>query len=98
MITVLGLFAGALTTLSFLPQVLRTVRTRSAGDLSWAWLLLFGAGVAGWLVFGSLTADLPIIMANGITFALIVALVALKVGHDARTRRTATQDRQPIAG
>jgi MtN3 and saliva related transmembrane protein len=74
-ITVLGLFAGALTTLSFLPQVLHTVRTRSASDLSWAWLLL-------------LTGDLPIIMANGITFALIGALVVLKVGQEARTRRT----------
>jgi MtN3 and saliva related transmembrane protein len=95
-ITVLGLFAGALTTLSFLPQVLHTVRTRSAGDLSWAWLLLFGAGVAGWLVFGSVTGDLPIIMANGITFALIGALVVLKVGQEARNRRIAKQA-QPAA-
>ena len=87
MITVLGLFAGALTTLSFLPQVIHTVRSRSAGDLSWAWLLLFGAGVTGWLVFGSLTEDLPIIMANGITLALIGALAALKVGQELRTRR-----------
>ncbi|HEX3778030.1 MAG TPA: SemiSWEET transporter [Pseudonocardiaceae bacterium] len=91
MITVLGLFAGALTTLSFLPQVLHTVRTRSAGDLSWAWLLLFGAGVASWVVFGSLTRDLPIVMANGITFALIGALAALKVGQEVRTRRGAEQ-------
>jgi MtN3 and saliva related transmembrane protein len=47
--TILGLIAGTCTTLSFLPQVIRTLRTRHARDLSAAWLLIFGLGPrCGW--------------------------------------------------
>nr|WP_042180759.1 SemiSWEET transporter [Kibdelosporangium sp. MJ126-NF4]CEL14568.1 hypothetical protein [Kibdelosporangium sp. MJ126-NF4]CTQ88933.1 hypothetical protein [Kibdelosporangium sp. MJ126-NF4] len=76
--TVLGLCAGALTTLAFLPQVLRTIRTRSARDLSWAWILMMCAGVGTWLVYGLLGADLPVIVANGVTLVLIAALGVVK--------------------
>lgn len=76
--TVLGLLAGALTTLSFLPQVLRTMRTRSAGDLSWLWLVMMASGIAGWIVYGVLGEDVPVIAANGITLVLVVTLVVIK--------------------
>lgn len=88
---ILGLIAGALTTLSFLPQVIRTLRTRSSHDFSWGWLLLFVAGIAGWLLYGILTQDLPVTVANSITFALIWTLVALKAWQTAATKRVATQ-------
>jgi MtN3 and saliva related transmembrane protein len=52
MITALGLCSGALTTFSFLPQVMRAVRTGSTGDLSWLWLVLLLAGAVGWLSYG----------------------------------------------
>ncbi|WP_210408271.1 SemiSWEET family sugar transporter [Allokutzneria sp. NRRL B-24872] len=77
--TVFGLIAGALTMLSFLPQVLRTARTRSAGDLSWGWLLLFGGGVAMWAVYGLATGDVPVAATNVITLGLVSVLVVLKV-------------------
>ncbi|MET0135101.1 MAG: SemiSWEET transporter [Kibdelosporangium sp.] len=86
--TVLGLFAGALTTLSFLPQVVRTMRTRSAGDLSWTWLLMMAAGIAAWCVYGVLGADFPVIVANGITLLLVGALAVIKA--KARTVSTAS--------
>jgi MtN3 and saliva related transmembrane protein len=77
-VTVLGLLAGALTTLSFLPQVLRTMRTRSAGDLSWLWLVMMASGIAGWIVYGVLGEDVPVIAANGITLVLVCTLVVIK--------------------
>lgn len=83
----IGLLAGALTTLSFLPQVIRTFRTRSAKDLSWGWLLLFGTGLAGWLVYGSLTSDVAIIATNAVTIALVGALAALKTWQEANARQ-----------
>jgi MtN3 and saliva related transmembrane protein len=76
--TILGLLAGALTTLSFLPQVIRTLRTRHAGDLSAAWLLIFGTGVASWCFYGILRSDVAIIITNATTFALVMALVVAK--------------------
>jgi MtN3 and saliva related transmembrane protein len=67
-----------LTTLSFLPQVLRTMRTRSAGDLSWLWLVMMASGIAGWIVYGVLGEDVPVIAANGITLVLVCTLVVIK--------------------
>jgi MtN3 and saliva related transmembrane protein len=76
--TALGLFAGTLTTLSFLPQVIRTLRTRHAGDLSGAWLLIFGLGTATWLVYGILRSDLAVAVANAVTFGLVATLIVAK--------------------
>ncbi len=76
--TTLGLFAGACTTLSFLPQVVRTLRTRHAGDLSAAWLLIFGLGTLAWVVYGVLRSDLAVTAANAVTAVLVLALVVAK--------------------
>ncbi len=76
--TALGLFAGACTTLSFLPQVIRTLRTRHAGDLSAAWLLIFTVGTAAWLTYGLLRSDVAVAAANGVTFVLVMMLVVAK--------------------
>ncbi|MFH0901804.1 MAG: SemiSWEET transporter [Pseudomonadota bacterium] len=79
LLTILGLVAGALTTASFLPQVVRTLRTRSARDISLAMFVLFSAGVALWLVYGILLGAAPIIAANGVTLALALAILAMKL-------------------
>lgn len=76
--TALGLFAGTCTTLSFLPQVVRTLRTRHAGDLSAAWLLIFGVGTVAWVVYGVMRSDLAVTVANSITFILVLSLVIAK--------------------
>jgi MtN3 and saliva related transmembrane protein len=76
--TILGLIAGTCTTLSFLPQVIRTLRTRHARDLSAAWLLIFGLGTALWLTYGLLKSDIAITVANGVTFGLVMVLIVAK--------------------
>ena len=78
--TMIGLVAGTLTTVSFVPQVFRCWRRRSAEDLSLAMLLAFTAGVALWDVYGLMLRAWPIILANGITLLLAMVLVAMKVG------------------
>ena len=77
-VTVLGLIAGTCTTLSFLPQVIRTLKTRHARDLSAAWLLIFGLGTALWLTYGLLKSDVAVAGANGVTFLLVMTLVVAK--------------------
>lgn len=84
--TTLGLISGLFTTLSFLPQVLRTVRTNSAADFSLGWLALFGAGVCGWCAYGLLTADLAISLTNALTLVLVLFLTGLKL-HSMRVAR-----------
>ena len=76
--TILGLIAGTLTTLSFLPQVIRTLKTRHARDLSAAWLFIFGLGTATWLTYGILKGDIAVALANGVTFGLVVVLIVAK--------------------
>lgn len=88
--TVLGLLAGALTTLSFLPQVVRTIRTRSARDLSWVWILMMCTGITAWCVYGILGNDLPVIVANGITLVLVAALGVIKAGQEKPGASTAS--------
>ena len=59
-----GYVAAALTTAAFVPQIVKTWRTRSAGDLSMVSLLLFTVGLALWLVYGVATWSIPIVAAN----------------------------------
>lgn len=77
----IGYIAGALTTLSFVPQVVRAWKLGETRDLSLAMLLLFALGVLLWTFYGLWTGSMPIIAANTITFALILVLVAMKVRH-----------------
>lgn len=80
-ITALGLVAGTLTTLSFLPQVHKAWTTRRCDDLSMGMLLSFGAGVLLWVIYGLYLRAAPIILANVVTLALVLALIALKTRY-----------------
>ena len=79
--TALGIVAGILTTASFLPQVVRSARHRSAASFSWLWLVCFGAGVSAWLAYGLVLGDPAIIGANAVTLLAVAALIALRVMH-----------------
>jgi MtN3 and saliva related transmembrane protein len=76
--TPLGFLAGTLTTAAWLPQLIRTWRLRRAEEISAGYLMAFGAGVTGWVVYGCLTGDIAIIVTNAVTLALLLSLVALK--------------------
>ncbi len=76
-----GIIAGAVCTLSFLPQVIRILKTRNTHDLSLSTFLLFSFGVLLWLCYGILIHDSPVIIANAVTFLLAMIIVALKMRH-----------------
>ena len=77
-IATVGYIAGTLTTLSFVPQVLRSWKLKETRDLSLAMLLLFALGVVLWAIYGIWIMALPVIAANGITFVLILFLLWMK--------------------
>lgn len=78
-IQLLGLAAGSLTTAAFLPQVIKTWKSRSAKDLSLGMFSLFCLGVALWLAYGFIIKDIPVIAANLITLLLASTLLYFKV-------------------
>jgi len=80
-ITLVGYIAGALTTISFVPQVARAWKLRETRDLSLAMLLFFAAGVLLWTLYGVWTGSLPIIAANVVTFVLILVLLGMKIKY-----------------
>ena len=66
-IEIIGLLAAFLTTTAFFPQVIKTVKTKSTGDLSLPMYSMMFAGTVSWLVYGILKNDLPITLANAVS-------------------------------
>ena len=79
-----GYVAAALTTGSFVPQALLTLRSRDVSGISRGMYSAFTAGVALWLVYGVLTAQWPIVVANAITLALAITILTIKIVEDRR--------------
>ena len=75
----LGMAAGTLTTVSFVPQVIKTWKSRSAKDISFGMFLLFSLGVVLWLAYGVALQSLPIIVSNLITLVLSLGIIAMKI-------------------
>ena len=81
-VTILGLIAGTLTTVAFLPQVIKAWRTKSTKDVSLWMFILFCVGVFLWLVYGILVKDIPVIAANLITFILASIILIFKIRYN----------------
>jgi MtN3 and saliva related transmembrane protein len=78
----IGFLAAILTTISFVPQVLHTWRSRRAHGISLGMISLFSLGVALWLVYGLLAGAWPVIVANAITLLLSLFLLGMKLRFD----------------
>ncbi len=79
-VTLLGLAAAFCTTVSFLPQAIKTIRTRDTSGISLSMYALFTFGTLLWLLFGLFTSNIPVTAANLITliFALIILLYKIR--------------------
>lgn len=77
----LGYAAALLTTASFVPQAVRTVRTHDTRGISLWMYVLFTVGVACWLGYGLALGARPIVVANAITLALSVVILAMKLHY-----------------
>jgi len=75
---ILGLIAASITTLAYVPQVIKTWKSKSSKDLSLKMLIAFCTGVSLWLIYGILEKDTPIIVANSITLLLSFVLLFFK--------------------
>jgi len=80
-VTLVGLLAGFCTTVSFLPQVLKTWRSRSTQDISLGMFLVFTFGCTLWLLYGILLRDIAIILPNVVTIALSTIILTCKMRY-----------------
>ena len=80
MITTFGFMAAIFTTLSFLPQAIKVIKTKNTSGISFSMYLMFTIGVFLWLLYGIGTKQASIAVANGVT--LIFALIILKYTID----------------
>ncbi len=79
--TGIGLMAAVCTTVAFLPQAIKSFKTKHTKDLSLPTFLIATTGVLLWLVYGLLIEDTPLIVANSVTFILMSSIVALKLKY-----------------
>ncbi len=85
-IELIGYAAATLTTISFLPQLIRVWKLKSARDISLGMFAIFSLGTALWLTYGVLSHTWPVAAANFVTFILSMAILILKLKYDAAAR------------
>jgi MtN3 and saliva related transmembrane protein len=80
-VLILGYIAGFFTTISFLPQVIKTWKTKSTKDISLIMFILFVLGISLWFVYGLMEKSLPIIIANALTGAMGLMILYFKIRY-----------------
>ena len=78
---IVGFFAGALTTVSYIPQAIKIWKSKSTKDLSLITFLLLILGLSLWLTYGILLKDLPLIIANAVAISLIFVILLHKLKY-----------------
>ena len=78
-VEIFGYFAAVLTTAAFLPQLIKTLQTKSADDVSLITLVMFIIGVLSWIIYGYKISSIPILIANSITFVLNFLILISKI-------------------
>lgn len=76
-----GFVAAALTTFSFIPQAIRTIRTKETHGISLGMYMMFTVGIAFWLAYGLVLMSWPMILSNIVTLALSSTILALKIRY-----------------
>ena len=82
MIDIIGFLAGFLISISILPQIIRSVRTRSVRDISLLMLLIIIAGEILWVVYGAAISSYPIIAMDGFAFAATLVMLFIKIKYE----------------
>ena len=77
----MGALAATCTTLSFVPQAVKTIRTRDTSGISLWMYLIFTFGIACWFGYGFFLNSWPMIISNAVTFVLAVTILAMKLKY-----------------
>jgi len=80
-IELIGIVAAILTTLAWLPQTIKTLKTKSTRDISLRMILTMNVGIMLWLIHGIAVSSTPLILANAITFPLSMSILVYKLKY-----------------
>ena len=78
-VNIIGFTAGTLTTIAFVPQVIKIWKTKSAKDISLGMFVILCTGISLWVVYGILVKSLPVVVANAMSLAFALSILVLKV-------------------
>jgi MtN3 and saliva related transmembrane protein len=78
-IKIIGLIAAMLTTFSFFPQAVKTIRTKDAKSISLVMYSILVVGITLWMVYGILIKDLPVFLANVVTLVPTLIILYIKI-------------------
>lgn len=79
--TLIGFFAAFCTTVSFLPQAIKTIATKDTSGISLSMYSLFTVGTVMWFTYGIMSNSMPIYLANGITLILALIILVYKLKY-----------------
>ena len=80
-VTVIGLIAAAFTTFAYVPQAVKTIKTKDTKSLSLIMYLIMTIGIVLWLFYGILLRNIPIIFANTVTLLFAGIILILKIKY-----------------
>jgi MtN3 and saliva related transmembrane protein len=78
----IGYTAAVCTTIAYIPQVIKVIKTKKTNDISTAMFILISGGVLLWLIYGIILVSIPMIIANGVTFILSFYIFIMKIKLD----------------
>lgn len=84
--TIIGLIAASCTTISFVPQAMKTIKTKDIKGLSLGMYIVLTTGIFLWLVYGILNKDLPVILSNFITLVITLIILTLIIKYTQKTK------------
>ena len=76
-----GYLAAVMTTLAFVPQAAKTIRTKDTRSISLGMYVVFTIGIGFWLVYGIALDSMPMILSNIVTFLLSATILVMKLKH-----------------
>lgn len=76
-----GYLAAVLTTVAFVPQAVKTIRSKDTRSISLGMYVIFTIGIGFWLAYGIVLGSLPMILANVVTLLLSATILTLKLKH-----------------
>jgi len=78
---IIGYLAAILTTAAYVPQMVKVLRHRHTQSISLGMYAILSGGIAAWFVYGLMINSPSIIFANGVTFGMVLIILAMKIRH-----------------
>ena len=83
-----GIAAGICTGVSLLPQLIKIIKEKKAENISWGMLIILLVGLAGWIWYGLLKSDLPIIITNSFSLLVNGLIIIFSLRYKSKTNKT----------